>query len=174
MNGTKLWLLACLPLALAACGMNDTDAEEDDPTDGAAADTMAAATFPPPAPMDTAAGAAAPMTVQMSPVGSSGVSGQANLMENASQTQVAVQLTGMQPNSRHAGHVHQGTCDAPGSVVAPLPEITANSTGDGTATEQVAVPLATVMNGQHIIVYHEAGGNPGAPVVCGAIPGHSM
>jgi hypothetical protein len=28
------------------------------------------------------------------------------------------------------------------------------------------------MNGQHIVVYHEAGGTPGAPVACAAIPAH--
>lgn len=177
MKLSKWWLLASVPLALAACGMNDTEAEEDDPTDGAAADTAAATvSAAPPVAMDTAASAAmAPMMVPLAAVGGSGVSGEATLTESAGQTQVAVRLAGFQPNSSHSGHVHQGTCDAPGAPVAPLQDIAADASGAGTATSTVAIPTSVAMNGQHIVAYHQASGeNMGPPVVCGAIPGHAM
>jgi hypothetical protein len=170
------WLLLGLPLVLAACGMNDTEAEEDDPTDGAAADSAAASVAPPaPVATDTAHSAMAPQMVPMTAVGGSGVSGEATLTEAGGQTQVAVRLAGFQPSSAHSGHVHQGTCDAPGPPVAPLQDVTADASGAGTATSTVAIPGSVAMNGQHIIAYHQgAGENMGPPVVCGAIPGHAM
>jgi hypothetical protein len=108
--------------------------------------------------------------VMMNAVGTSGVTGQAQFMEHgAGQTMVTVNLTA-QGGSTHSGHIHTGTCDAPGAVVVPLQDVTlANGTGSSTST--IEVPLATVMNGQHIVAYHQSSGdNPGAPVVCGAIP----
>ena len=177
MKLSKWWLLACMPLVLAACGQNDTEGEEDDPTDGAAADTATATvSAAPPVAMDTAAHAAmAPMMVPMTALGGSGVSGEATLTEAAGQTQVAVRLAGFQPSSSHSGHVHQGTCDAPGAPVAPLQDVVADASGAGQATSTVAIPTSVAMNGQHIIAYHQASGeNMGPPVVCGAIPGHAM
>lgn len=175
MKLSRYWLLLGLPLALGACGMNDTEAEEDDPTDGAAADSAAAAAVPAPAVTGTAPAAMAPQMVPMAAVAGSGVSGEATLTEAAGQTQVAVRLAGFQPSSAHSGHVHQGTCDAPGAPVAPLQDITADASGAGTATSTVAIPTSVAMNGQHIVAYHQAAGeNMGPPVVCGAIPGHAM
>lgn len=175
MKTTRLWLLAGLPFALVACGGNDTDAETDAGAVMETADTAAMAPMPPAAPMDTAATAmAGGDTVQLSAVGGSGVGGQAVLTDMSGQTQVMVMLTGTSGTGTHQGHIHQGTCAAPGEVVAPLQPITADGSGGGTMTATVPVPMATVMNGQHIIAYHEAGGNPGSPVVCGAIPQHSM
>ena len=176
MKRTNPWmLLACLPLALSACGMNDTEAEEDDPTDGAAADSAAAVVPPAPVVTDTAPTAMAPQMVPLAAVGGSGVSGEAILTEAAGQTQVAVRGAGFQPNSALSGHVHQGTCEAPGAPVAPLQDVTADASGAGTATSTVAIPASVAMNGQHIVAYHQAAGdNMGPPVVCGAIPGHAM
>jgi hypothetical protein len=54
--------------------------------------------------------------------------------------------------------------------VAPLTPITTDASGAGEQTGEVAVPLATVMDGNHIILYHEVGGEPGNPVACAPIP----
>lgn len=171
MRSTRLWALAALPFALAACGGADEEVAVGD-ADGVAVVPAEGAAPVTPMPADTGMGATTPVagTVTMNPVGTSGVSGQAQFMEHGgTETMVMVNLTA-QGNSTHSGHIHQGTCDAPGEVVVPLQDITlANGTGSSSSTIQV--PLATVMNGQHIVAYHEsAGENPGAPVVCGAIP----
>lgn len=169
MNRSKLVALGCLPLVLAACGGGDDVAVEDTGPVVETVDTtgMAAA----PAPMDT--GMAAGMnTVQMNPVGNSGVSGEAALSDANGQTQVAVTLTGTTGTGTHQGHIHQGTCDSPGQVVAPLQPITAGASASSTST--ASLPMSTVMDGRHIVVYHEAGGSPGSPIVCGAIPQHAM
>lgn len=171
MKATRFWVLAALPFALAACG------GEEEPVEGAAADAVVVtteidATTGTPMPGDTgmAGATSAGHTVAMNPVGGSGVSGQAMLMEHGpGQTMVTVNLTG-QGNSTHSGHIHTGTCDAPGPVVVPLQDVTLTN-GTGSSSSTVEVPLATVMNGQHIVGYHTgAGENAGAVAVCGQIP----
>lgn len=169
MRSTRFWALAGLPFALAACGGGDDAVEGDAETTTVAVDT----TMPAPAPMGTDTGMAGAQAmggaVTMNAVGSSGVTGQAQFMEQGAQTMVMVTLTA-QGNTTHSGHIHTGTCDAPGSVVVPLQDVTlANGTGSSSST--IEVPLATVMNGQHIVAYHAgSGADAGAPVVCGQIP----
>ena len=110
-------------------------------------------------------------TVSMAPLGDSGVEGEVVLTPAGDQTEANVTLTGLEPDSTHPGHIHQGTCDAPGSVVVALPEITADASGSGTATATVAVAPDAWMAGGHIVAYH---GEGGAPIVCGAIEAHVM
>jgi hypothetical protein len=175
MKTTRLWVLTALPFALAACGGGDDEAAEVGTDTTAAAGTMAdttMATSNTPMPGDTGMAGAQAMgsAVTMNAVGTSGVTGQAQFMEHGTgQTMVTVNLTA-QGNTTHSGHIHTGTCDAPGAVVVPLQDVTlANGTGSSSST--IEVPLATVMNGQHIVAYHAgAGESAGAPVVCGQIP----
>lgn len=172
MKATRLWVLTALPFALAACGGGDEVAEGGTDTTTAMPSADSGTTMAAPMPGDTMMTGATAMggAVTMNAVGNSGVTGQAQIMEHGTgQTMVTVNLTA-QGNSTHSGHIHTGTCDAPGAVVVPLQDVTlANGTGSSSST--LEVPLATVMNGQHIVAYHESSGdNPGAPVVCGAIP----
>lgn len=175
MKANRLFALTALPFALAACGGGDEEVAEGGATDTTTA-TMATG--------DTAMGTTTPMAgdtgmggaqgmggaVTMNAVGTSGVTGQAQFMDQGgTATMVMVTLTA-QGNSTHSGHIHTGTCDAPGDVVVPLEDVTlANGTGSSSSTIQV--PIATVMNGQHIVAYHQGQGeSAGAPVVCGTIP----
>ena len=168
MKATRWWMLAALPFALAACG----DADDDAMDDGDVMVDSSTMTVPPVSePAPSAMGGA----VALNAVGESGVTGEAQLMDQGgTQTSVNVTLNGpADASGSHAGHVHEGTCDALGAVMAPLQNVEmANGTGMSSST--VDIPLATVMNGQHVIAFHEAGGSPGAPVVCGAIPAGAM
>jgi hypothetical protein len=169
MKPTRGWILAALPLMLTACGTDD-DAYVADGT--VMTDDPAATTAPPPAAggMD----ASSPVTVDMGAVGGSGVTGRMELMAHGDgQTMVNVTLNAPAgASSTHSGHIHEGTCDAPGAVVVPLQDITLSG-GTGMASSTVDVPASAAMNGNHIVAYHErAGSDPGAPVVCGAIPQH--
>jgi len=172
MKPTRLWALAALPFALAACGGGDEADEMAADTTSAMPSTETSTTTPAPMPADsgmTGATSGGNM-VTMNAVGTSGVTGQATFMEHGQgQTMVTVNLTA-QGGSTHSGHIHSGTCDAPGAVVVPLQDVTlANGTGSSSST--IEVPLATVMNGQHIVAYHAgSGADAGAPVVCGQIP----
>lgn len=176
MKATRFWALAALPFALTACGGGDEAAEGGADTTAAATtmtDTTTAAATTMSADTGMAGATAMGSAVTMNAVGTSGVTGQAQFMEHgAGQTMVTVNLTA-QGNSTHSGHIHTGTCDAPGEVVAPLQDVTlANGTGSSSSTLQI--PLSTVMNGQHIVAYHQGqGADAGAPVVCGQIPAQS-
>jgi hypothetical protein len=167
MKLARICALVAVPVALAACGSDDRTT--DDVAIAPATPTMDAGR--PAAPMN---GAGMDMSVNMSPVGNSGVTGQATVTAMGSDTQLMVTLNAPAGGTTHQGHVHEGTCDSPGAVVQALDPITLDGSGNGSMTRTVQIDSNTVMNGRHIIAYHEAGGNPGAPIVCGAIPMHSM
>ena len=163
-------------LVLAACGGGGGEAAE------GGADTTTATMAPAPAPSgetmpaapatDTAmAGqSSATNSVQMTALNNSGVSGTTQVMAHGEgETMVTVNLQG-QGTGTHPGHIHSGTCDNLGPVVVPLESVTM-ANGSGTSSSTVKVPMATVMNGQHVVNFHAGSGdNPMAPVVCGAIP----
>lgn len=166
MKLARLCAIAILPLGLAACGGDDAELEE-----GVVLTDTAVA--PVTAPAADAAASAMATQVTMSPVGSATTTGTAMVTAAGSSTEVTVQLTGLSEGA-HAGHIHQGTCDAPGSPVAPLQDATAGADQSATVTSTAEVDPMSVMDGNHIIMYHESSSPPGAPVVCGQIPGHTM
>jgi len=159
---------AILPFALAACGPADDAAMTDDA--GAPAATPAPAETPA-ATMDMPE-----MTAAFTPVGESTLGGEVVIddADDGQATEVTVRLTGSTAGAVHQGHIHTGTCDAPGSAVQPLDPITVGEDGSGEITTTVNIPTMTVANGSHIVAYHEANGSPGATVVCAAIPAHQM
>ena len=168
MKLAKPCALLALTLAAGACGERGGE----DGTRGAdsAAAAMAADSAPTPG-----AAEAGTTEVPFAAVGGSGVSGGATLSEQGEQVQVTVRLAGLPPNSSHSGHVHEGTCAAPGSPVAPLLDVAADASGSGTSTSLVPLPMSTVMDGRHVVAYHQAAGDdPGPPVVCGAVPAQRM
>jgi hypothetical protein len=164
MMNRRYCLLLALPFALAACA-GDDDAE----VDTMAGDTTMAPTAGMPA--DTGMGSAmGGMMVTLSAVGESGVGGNATLGSTGGVTEVMVRLTGLEPGSTHPGHIHQGTCDAIGSVAAPLMDITADNSGAGTMNTTVPLSMDSILASPHLISYH---GDGGAPIACGEIK-HEM
>jgi hypothetical protein len=159
---SNAWILAFVPFALAACA----GPERADDTETASEEALPATEATPPT---TTPETPASFTAQFQALNESGASGQAELRAIGESTEVRVILSGA-GEGVHQGHVHTGTCDAPGDVVAPLTPITTDASGAGEQTGEVAVPLATVMDGNHIILYHEVGGEPGNPVACAPIP----
>lgn len=162
--------VAILPFALAACGPAD-DAELDTTEDAGAPAATPAPAETPAASMDMPE-----MTTALAPVGTSTMGGEV-VIDDANEGQaseVTVRITGSTADAVHQGHVHMGTCDALGAVVQPLDPITVGEDGNGEMTATVEIPTMTVANGSHIVVYHEANGQPGPPVVCAAIPAHQM
>jgi hypothetical protein len=173
MNAIRLCALAALPLTLAACGGDDT-AETASESTAATASADSTTTMIPAAPQTTDSAMAGAQgvasAVMMNEVGSSGITGQAQFMEHGrGQTMVTVTLTS-QGNGPHSGHIHQGTCDSPGPVVAPLRDVTLAS-GTGTSSTTVSLAYADVVNGRHVVAYHTgAGESHGPPAACGQIP----
>lgn len=159
---TRFCLLLALPLAAAACAP-DAEPEVEIVEDAVEVPVTAA-------PVATEM-AAMPTTVSMSPLGDSGVNGEVIVTPAAGQSEVMVTLTGLEPNSTHPGHIHEGSCATPGSVVVPLSEITADATGSGTMTATAAIAADAALDGQHIVMYH---GEGGTPIVCADLAAHVM
>lgn len=155
-----------LALTLGAC------AGDDDAAGGATADTTLAAPTPTPTTTATTPATAA-NRIAFVPVGNSTLTGDVGVEGDGNGTEVDVTIRNSTDGAVHKGHIHTGTCSAPGGVVAPLDDVTIDGDRDGDADTDVAIPMATVMNGQHIVVYHVAGGTPGAPALCAAIPAHN-
>lgn len=136
----------------------------------------AAPAAPPPAPMPAPAPAhPMPMqmgghTVELMPLNDSGVHGTAMIRgTGAGQTEVTVNLR-TAGSGTHEGHIHSGTCSDIGAPVHPLEPVTTDASGAGMSATELATQPMTLMDGNHLVAFHEAGGHPGAPVVCGQIP----
>jgi hypothetical protein len=162
MRLARMSVVLVAALGLAACPDGDRQA-----------DTGAATATDTPA---TAAGTPGAQTAEMGmeridlrAVGQSNVSGEASIAPDGQTTKVMVRLTGGTPGQKD-GHIHSGTCDNIGPVVVALEPVNVQQGGAGTSTSEVNLPVAQVMNGQHVISYHQSGGDPGPPVVCGEIP----
>lgn len=170
----RIVALSIAPIAIAACEQQAERTEE-------MAETMAArdggANAGQSLAADTVVASAAEgmqVALVLNAVGNSGVTGEATIHPgDGQQARVHVTLNASGQGGVHQGHIHQGTCAALGSVVVPLEPVT-TAGGTGNATSNVAVDAMSVMDGQHVIGYHAAGGQPGAPVACGEIPGHTM
>lgn len=157
------WMLAFAPFVFAACAAPD-EAEDAE----TAAEEAPVAETPATTPEE-------PMThmAQVTALNESGTTGQVEIRAMGEGTELRVMLMGA-TEGVHQGMIHAGTCDAPGEVVAQLQPITVDATGNGETTSEVSVPLNTVMNGGHIVVYHAAGGEPGQPVACASIPSQQI
>jgi hypothetical protein len=163
------WTLLPLFPLLAGCP------GDDDPQQVAVGDTLVSVTTPAGQGMeDRMAGmphGEMGAVVQLTPLQDSGVAGEVTVTPQGNETQVMVRLTGGTPGGNHPGHVHSGTCANIGGVVQALQPISTDGTGTGTMTTTVGIPPMTLMNGQHVIVYH---GDGGRPVTCGEVPAHAM
>jgi hypothetical protein len=109
-------------------------------------------------------GAQEAITIELAPVGGSGISGQATVQPMDGQTMVVITLQGLEPNSRHAAHVHGGSCG--GSVMYPLTVVVADAEGNGTSTSMVAA----APDASWWIQVHRAESPPGPGIACGQVP----
>jgi hypothetical protein len=110
-------------------------------------------------------------TLQMKAVEGSKVTGTAVLTATGNGVMVSVKLSGFDPNTKHDGHIHVGTCEAQGGVVVPLNSITADASGAGSAdTTETTMTFAQVSDGKHYVQYHTSSNPPGKQVSCANIP----
>lgn len=155
---------AAFALGLAACETEGADDAEMETMTGGA-DTMSAM-------QPDAMGER--MEFQFQAVNNSGVGGAVYLTPTGDRTTVVVELQpppGASPEGHtHMAHIHSGTCASIGSVVAPLDNIVNDASRGPTSTTVVDIDIATLTDGNHLVAAHEAGGTPGAPVVCADIP----
>jgi hypothetical protein len=151
-----------------ALGVTGCPVEQVPETDTIVTDTPTVA--PPTMGPNAQPGEAQPVTFSLGPVGGTGVGGEARIAPREGRTEITIQLTGAGPGQKN-GHIHSGTCDAKGPPVADLPPVTPAADGTGTARTTLDLAPATVMDGRHVVAYHQADGGADSPhVVCGEIP----
>ncbi len=111
--------------------------------------------------------------VALQSVNNSGLTGTAELVPQGGMTVVTVTLAPAAGDSAagqsHAEHIHTGTCDAPGPVVAPLKTITGTEQGYEVTKTDVSVSLSTLTDGKHIIAAHASGDEQSAVIACAPI-----
>lgn len=158
---------AALPfLFLSACAPGDTDSALDDAAAAPAA--VEGAAVEPVADM-----AMEEHVVAVDMVGLDGAEAAGTLRLDLSGTQPVLTVS-----LRNAGtgvlqgHIHGGTCAERTRAITPLQPVTTDDTGSGESTSTVEMSADELANGQHIVVYHEANGAPGASIVCAEIPTH--
>lgn len=163
-----LGALATVAFVATACA-DQPDADIDDLEIPPAAETSVPPATPPVQPADIMPA----QTLAMNSVGGSQVTGDVEIDDQAGQLMVNVHLTNSSDGAVHQGHIHTGTCEAPGAVVQPLGEVTIGADGTGMSENTVTADITTLLDGQHVVAFHEAGGEPGATIVCAAIPAAS-
>jgi hypothetical protein len=166
MKASMRWLGLPLVVMLAACPRDTTQEDviiTDDPA-APAPEVPMPETAPPPDQVTM-------QTAVVEEVGGSGVSGAVTVTDRGDQTEFSVQVTGAPASATLPGHVHSGTCANIGGVVQPLESITTDAAGTGTATATAAIAPMTVMDGQHVVVYHD---EAGSPIACAEVPRHAM
>jgi hypothetical protein len=116
---------------------------------------------------------ASSVTAEMVALDGSGIAGSVYIETAGEQPVITVSLRNA-VEGVHQGHIHGGTCADRTRAIVPLQPVVVDADGSGSATSTVELPAETLLDGNHIVVYHEAGGAPGASVVCGEIPARGM
>jgi len=109
------------------------------------------------------------LTLTLAEQKDSGQSGTATLTADGdAQTRVVVELSNP-PGPAQPSHIHSGTCDDIGPVVAPL-----ESVEDGKAESVVSMPLEELRRGGLIVHAHKSEAESKVSVACAEIPKAAM
>jgi len=115
-------------------------------------------------PMDTMLHVTIPLTA----VGGSGVTGEAMAMHSQDVVMVILELDGLTAGMNHPAHIHAGTCAAGGPVAVPLTPVTGLANGTGAST--TSLDADELRPSQSYFIQVHAG--DGTPVACGDMEGH--
>ena len=137
-------------------------------------------------------------TLQLAALNNSGITGTASVSHTADSVTVTVNVRGLTEGETYAAHIHRGSCEQQGPVVAPLSSIEAEAGGSGSATTTLALDQLTSGEGEamgegeaaqegegmqegqaHEANYYVQVHSPdGTPAACGAVQmeqmGHEM
>ena len=114
----------------------------------------------------SAARAAGPITVQLTPQNNSGESGTATLTEEGTKTKVTVAVTGAPAGVAQPLHVHKGTC----AQLDPKPAYGLAALTDGKSETTIDVSLATLQAGGFAVNGHKSAKEVSTYVFCGNVP----
>jgi hypothetical protein len=112
------------------------------------------------------AGAAEPITVQLTPQNNSGESGTAVLTDAGPKTKVVVEIKGAPAGVGQPLHVHKGTC----AQLDPKPAWGLATLTGGKSETTIDVPIGDLRKG-YAINGHKSAQEASTYVFCGNIPG---
>lgn len=156
--------LLSLTLFLGACG-GEKEAAMDSASSTAVSGMMDSSSN-----MTSNMSSTMPMTMMLASMNNSGATADVALSAVGEQSSVAVNLMGAAANAVLKAHVHSGTCEAQGPVVAPLDSLMTDASGHATTSTMLDLPMNTLANGQHYIQVHAPDGQPTA---CGNVSMHN-
>jgi hypothetical protein len=104
------------------------------------------------------------LTLDLEAQNDSGQSGTARLTADDEKTRVVVELANP-PDVAQPSHIHMGTCDEIGDVVAPLENVV-----EGRAESVVDMSLAELRRGGLIVHAHKSEADYDTSVACAEIP----
>lgn len=98
--------------------------------------------------------------------------GVAHLNLSGHTLKVELTLTGLEPNSQHAAHIHAGSCAKQGAVLYPLATVKADSKGKATVTTMISNVTTIPSTGWYVNVHRStdlATQTGFDPIVCGDV-----
>ena len=99
-------------------------------------------------------------------------SGTAQLTISGSTLTVKLTLSGLQPGSSHAAHIHTGSCESQGAVIYPLSNVIADASGKSISTTTIKNVSSIPGRGWYVHVHYstdiatQTGFNP---IACGNV-----
>jgi CHRD domain len=124
----------------------------------------------------TSAAQSVHLILQSAPPASAGetVNGTAQLTLSGNQLTVKLTLSGLEPNSMHAAHIHSGSCQSQGPVVYPLTTVTADASGNASMTTTITITgLPSIpTTGWYVNVHHSTALSTQTgfdPIACGNV-----
>ncbi|GAC1365647.1 MAG: hypothetical protein NVS2B12_42200 [Ktedonobacteraceae bacterium] len=109
--------------------------------------------------VNSTASSSSTATLNLSPAPNQSASGLAELTVNGNRLAVTLTMKGMAPGSKHAAHIHLGSCVSQGKIIYPLNAVTVNAAGDGISNTTIdnvtAIPRAgwyvNIHLGSHVV-----------------------
>ncbi|GAC1641677.1 MAG: hypothetical protein NVS4B12_04170 [Ktedonobacteraceae bacterium] len=98
--------------------------------------------------------------------------GKATLMLSGSTLTVSLTLSGLVPNSKHAAHIHMGSCTSQGNVLYPLPTVVADASGNAMVSTTINNVTAIPASGWYVNVHNStalATQTGFDPIACGNV-----
>ena len=112
-----------------------------------------------------APGATTAVTVPLSSIGNSGVTGIAALSANGDTTGVSIRIQGAPADGIEPVHIHSGTCVS----ANPVPTYPLKTIQGGTSDSVVAAPLSVLTSGTFVIEVFKSPSDLSTVIACGSL-----
>jgi CHRD domain-containing protein len=122
----------------------------------------------------TSAAQSVQMALMAAPGASTGQAamGKAQLSLSGTTLTVIVTLSGLEPKSMHAAHIHMGSCESQGAVVHPLDNVVADASGNANVTTTINNVSAIPSSGWYVNVHRTTALSTQTgfdPIACGNV-----